>query len=239
MDCLFCALIAGEIPSKRVYEDDAALAFLDIAPWQEGHTVVVPKRHTVDVLADDDALAEIAPAVARVGRLLKERLGADQLGLGFATIVESHLDFVGRFHDMVIGQHQTIGRNHHAAPQSRLALALDASPIAEKMPEQRVVAKRIAPHLLAGKDMHHRRQGRLRGIGESNYLTRIAFGIGLLNGDHARLGVGLAPGQPFRLEGLHDKQGGDTNRDGLGKNEPQSEHGETIERGRGKCGEKS
>ena len=77
MDCLFCALIAGEIPSKRVYEDDAALAFLDIAPWQEGHTVVVPKRHTVDVLADDDALAEIAPAVARVGRLLKERLGAD------------------------------------------------------------------------------------------------------------------------------------------------------------------
>jgi histidine triad (HIT) family protein len=77
MDCLFCAIVAGEIPSRKVYEDDAAFAFLDIAPWQEGHTLVVPKRHTVDALADDEALAEVAPAVARVGRLLKERLGAD------------------------------------------------------------------------------------------------------------------------------------------------------------------
>ena len=77
MDCLFCAIVAGEIPSRKVYEDDAAFAFLDIAPWQEGHTVVVPKRHTVDALADDEALAEGSPAVAGVGRLLKERLGAD------------------------------------------------------------------------------------------------------------------------------------------------------------------
>ncbi|HMS36711.1 MAG TPA: HIT family protein [Arachnia sp.] len=77
MDCLFCAIVAGEIPSRKVYEDDAAFAFLDIAPWQEGHTLVVPKRHTVDALADDEALAEVSPAVARVGRLLKERLGAD------------------------------------------------------------------------------------------------------------------------------------------------------------------
>ena len=77
MDCLFCSIVAGEIPSKKVYEDDIAFAFLDIAPWQEGHTLVVPKRHTVDALADDEALAEVSPAVARVGRLLKERLGAD------------------------------------------------------------------------------------------------------------------------------------------------------------------
>nr|HMQ66608.1 HIT domain-containing protein [Arachnia sp.] len=77
MDCLFCAILAGDIPAMKVYEDDLAFAFLDISPWQEGHTLVIPKRHTVDALADDDALAEVAPAVARVGRLLKERLGAD------------------------------------------------------------------------------------------------------------------------------------------------------------------
>ncbi|MBK7821447.1 MAG: HIT family protein [Tessaracoccus sp.] len=77
MDCLFCAIAAGDIPSKKVYEDEAAYAFLDIAPWQEGHTLVIPKRHAVDVLEDDAILAEVAPAVARVGRLLKERLGAD------------------------------------------------------------------------------------------------------------------------------------------------------------------
>lgn len=76
MDCLFCAIVAGDIPARRIYEDEVAIAFLDIHPWQEGHTLVVPRRHTVDALVDDEALAEIAPAVARVGRLLKERLGA-------------------------------------------------------------------------------------------------------------------------------------------------------------------
>ena len=77
MDCLFCSIVAGEIPSKKIYEDDVAYAFLDISPWQVGHTLVIPKAHSVDVLEDDEVLATIAPAVARVGRLLKERLGAD------------------------------------------------------------------------------------------------------------------------------------------------------------------
>ena len=81
MDCLFCAIVAGEIPARMIYEDDTAVAFLDIAPWQEGHTLVVPRRHSVDALADDDVLAEIAPAVARVGRLLKDRLGAEACNL--------------------------------------------------------------------------------------------------------------------------------------------------------------
>ncbi|RRD47516.1 HIT family protein [Tessaracoccus sp. OH4464_COT-324] len=76
MECLFCRIIAGSVPSYRVYEDPAAFAFLDIAPWQVGHALVVPKRHSVDVLDDDRVLGEIAPAIARVGRLLKERLGA-------------------------------------------------------------------------------------------------------------------------------------------------------------------
>lgn len=76
MDCLFCKIIAGEIPSTRIHEDEHAVAFLDIAPWQEGHSLVVPKRHSTDVLEDDRVLEEIAPAVATVGRMLKERLGA-------------------------------------------------------------------------------------------------------------------------------------------------------------------
>nr|WP_269451922.1 HIT domain-containing protein [Tessaracoccus coleopterorum] len=67
MDCLFCAIAAGDIPSHRVYEDDVAYAFLDISPWQVGHTLVIPRRHSVDVLEDDAVLAEIAPSVARVG----------------------------------------------------------------------------------------------------------------------------------------------------------------------------
>ena len=81
MDCLFCSIIAGDIPSKNVYEDDHAYAFLDINPWQSGHTLVVPRRHSVDALDSDEVLAEVGPAVARVGRLLKERLDADAVNI--------------------------------------------------------------------------------------------------------------------------------------------------------------
>lgn len=44
-DCIFCKLVSGEIPSYKVYEDDEFLAFLDISPWVEGHTLVIPKKH--------------------------------------------------------------------------------------------------------------------------------------------------------------------------------------------------
>lgn len=81
MDCLFCRIVAGEIPSKKVYEDEHAVAFLDISPWQTGHTLVVPKRHTVDALEDETVLGEIAHAVVTVANLLKERLGASAVNL--------------------------------------------------------------------------------------------------------------------------------------------------------------
>ena len=44
-NCLFCKIISGEIPSKKVYEDDAVCAFLDIYPASEGHTLIAPKKH--------------------------------------------------------------------------------------------------------------------------------------------------------------------------------------------------
>ena len=76
-DCLFCRIIAGESPSRTIYEDASSVAFLDIAPWGTGHSLVVPKRHVVSLLDDAGALAEIAPQVGTVARLLVERLGAD------------------------------------------------------------------------------------------------------------------------------------------------------------------
>ena len=76
MDCLFCAIIAGEIPSRQVYADEAAVAFLDISPWHAGHTLVVPRRHVVDALSQPEALSEIAPVINVTARLLTERLGA-------------------------------------------------------------------------------------------------------------------------------------------------------------------
>lgn len=106
MDCLFCAIVAGDIPARRIYEDEVAIAFLDIHPWQEGHTLVVPRRHTVDALADDEALAEIAPAVARVGRLLKERLGAQACNIlsnagpvSGQEVLHTHVHILPRYAD--------------------------------------------------------------------------------------------------------------------------------------------
>lgn len=75
-DCLFCKIIAGEIPSKQVYADDKAFAFLDVEPWQEGHTLVVPRRHVEHAVVDAHVLAEVAPAVKAVSELLGARLGA-------------------------------------------------------------------------------------------------------------------------------------------------------------------
>ncbi len=79
--CLFCRIAAGEIPSRRVYADETAIAFLDIQPWHRGHTLVVPRRHVADALADPTALAEIAPAVTATGALLVDRLGAQGLNV--------------------------------------------------------------------------------------------------------------------------------------------------------------
>lgn len=81
MDCLFCKIVTGEVPSKQVYADEHAVAFLDIAPFHLGHTLVVPRRHVDDVLADPPALTEIAPAIEVTSRLLVERLGAGGLNV--------------------------------------------------------------------------------------------------------------------------------------------------------------
>ncbi|MGB3520161.1 MAG: HIT domain-containing protein, partial [Mycobacterium sp.] len=49
MSCVFCAVVAGDAPAVRVFEDDEYLAFLDIRPFTRGHTLVIPKQHFVDL----------------------------------------------------------------------------------------------------------------------------------------------------------------------------------------------
>jgi histidine triad (HIT) family protein len=73
-NCVFCGIVAGKIPSYRVAETEQALAFLDISQLTPGHTLVVPKRHVPDLLDADGTLAEIAPLVEEVARLLERRL---------------------------------------------------------------------------------------------------------------------------------------------------------------------
>jgi histidine triad (HIT) family protein len=79
--CIFCTIVAGDIPSRQVYADDVAYAFLDVSPWQRGHTLLVPRLHVPDLLADPPQLAAIGPAIDATARLLVDRLEADGLNL--------------------------------------------------------------------------------------------------------------------------------------------------------------
>jgi len=80
-NCIFCKIISGELPSRRIYEDERAVAFLDIGAWHRGHALVVPKRHVPDMLTGPPMLPEIAPAVDAVARLLMQRLAADGINV--------------------------------------------------------------------------------------------------------------------------------------------------------------
>jgi histidine triad (HIT) family protein len=57
-DCIFCKIIKGELPSERVYEDKDCVAFLTIGPVNKGHTLVVPRKHVVNLFDMDDALVK-------------------------------------------------------------------------------------------------------------------------------------------------------------------------------------
>ena len=76
-DCLCCRIVAGLLPSRQVHADEHAVAFLDVAPWHRGHTLVVPRRHVPDLVTGPGVLAEIAPAVDAVARRLVRTLAAD------------------------------------------------------------------------------------------------------------------------------------------------------------------
>ncbi len=75
--CLFCRIVAGEVPSRQIHADEHAVAFLDIGAWHRGHSLVVPRRHVPDLVTGAPALPEIAPAVDAVARLLVRTLAAD------------------------------------------------------------------------------------------------------------------------------------------------------------------
>lgn len=76
MDCIFCKIINGEIPSYTIYEDENVKAFLDISPVANGHTLIVPKKHVENIYdADIETLKNIELASKVVGKLLKEKLG--------------------------------------------------------------------------------------------------------------------------------------------------------------------
>ena len=81
-DCIFCKIIAGEIPSFKLYEDDRTYAMMDINPSQDGHCLVLTKAHCVDLLDANPAdLAAILPAAQIFTRAINEALDPEGLNL--------------------------------------------------------------------------------------------------------------------------------------------------------------
>ena len=83
MDCLFCKIIAGAIPSAKVYEDDTVYAFRDIAPQAPTHILVVPKVHMVDM---NDVNAETSAVVAHIFEVIPQIAKAEGLSGGYRVV---------------------------------------------------------------------------------------------------------------------------------------------------------
>lgn len=106
-NCIFCKIIAGEIPSTTVYEDEDFKAIMDINPAARGHVVILPKRHAANIyeIPDEDA-AKILPVAKKVAIALRDAFGCDGVNIlqnnGEAagqTVFHLHVHVIPRFVD--------------------------------------------------------------------------------------------------------------------------------------------
>jgi histidine triad (HIT) family protein len=104
MSCVFCAIVAGEAEATRIYEDDDYLAILDIRPFTRGHTLVVPKRHTVDLTdTPPQTLADMVMIGQRIAKAARATELADASNIAindgrpaFQSVLHIHLHVLPR-----------------------------------------------------------------------------------------------------------------------------------------------
>ncbi len=110
---VFARILRGEIPSTRVYEDADVIAFMDVMPQAPGHTLVVPKAPSRNLLdADPAVLAKLLPVVQKIARAVKQALGADgvtviqfnELAAG-QTVFHLHAHIIPRFDGVPLKPH--------------------------------------------------------------------------------------------------------------------------------------
>lgn len=80
--CIFCQIINGDLPCYKIFEDDHTLAFLDIGKEADGHTIVIPKTHIVNILdCDDETLGHVMSAVKRISNHYVDHCGYTAVNL--------------------------------------------------------------------------------------------------------------------------------------------------------------
>jgi histidine triad (HIT) family protein len=106
-DCLFCKIVAGELPATKVDEDEHTLAFMDINPGTRGHALVIPKAHASDLLSiEAEDLATVAQAAQRLASRMPQALGATGVNLlnacgaaAWQTVFHFHIHVIPRYDD--------------------------------------------------------------------------------------------------------------------------------------------
>jgi histidine triad (HIT) family protein len=104
-DCIFCKIVAGELPATIVEEDELTVSFMDINPATRGHALVIPRRHTRDLLSvEAEDLRATTVAAQRLAGRMRERLGAEGVNLlnscgaaAWQTVFHFHLHVIPRY----------------------------------------------------------------------------------------------------------------------------------------------
>ena len=104
-DCIFCKIVAGELPATIVDEDERTVAFMDISPATRGHALVIPRAHARGLFeVSDEDLAACAQAARRLATRARERLGADGVNLlnscgraAWQTVFHFHVHVIPRY----------------------------------------------------------------------------------------------------------------------------------------------
>jgi histidine triad (HIT) family protein len=106
-DCLFCGIIAGDVPAEIVDSDEHTVAFLDINPATRGHSLVVPRRHSTDLMdVPEDDLVRTVSAARRLAARITKALNPDGFNVlnacrpaAWQTIFHYHLHVIPRYED--------------------------------------------------------------------------------------------------------------------------------------------
>ncbi|MCE9585387.1 HIT family protein [Candidatus Nomurabacteria bacterium] len=104
-ECIFCKIIKGQIPSTKIYEDDKTLAFLDIAPVNIGHALIIPKEHYANIYeTPEDTMSDIIKVAKKISLAVKEAVKAEGVNITMnnnhaagQVIFHSHIHVIPRF----------------------------------------------------------------------------------------------------------------------------------------------
>jgi histidine triad (HIT) family protein len=106
-DCIFCKIVAGDLPSETVQEDEHTVAFMDINPWTRGHALVIPRNHSPNLYeVGEDDLQHTSSAAKRLALRMRERLSCDGVNLlnasepaAWQTVLHFHMHVIPRYQD--------------------------------------------------------------------------------------------------------------------------------------------